>query len=95
MEEHLPVFDCAFRPMNGKRFIHYLGHIRMMSSVQPFLSGAISKTVNLPSNTTVEDIVEVYIEAWRLRLKSVASRYSALSGLVRAEPKMETFRLPA
>jgi ribonucleoside-diphosphate reductase alpha chain len=72
MEEHLPVFDCAFRPMNGKRFIHYLGHIRMMSSVQPFLSGAISKTVNLPHEATVEDIEDAYMQAWRLGLKAIA-----------------------
>ena len=71
-EEHLPVFDCAFKPANGLRSIHYMGHLRMMSAVQPFLSGAISKTVNLPATTAVDDIVEVYLEAWRLGLKSVA-----------------------
>jgi ribonucleoside-diphosphate reductase alpha chain len=71
-EEHLAVFDCAFKPANGLRSIHYLGHLRMMSAVQPFLSGAISKTVNLPRETTVENIVDLYIEAWRLGLKSVA-----------------------
>jgi ribonucleoside-diphosphate reductase alpha chain len=72
MEEHLPVFDCAFRPTNGKRFIHYMGHIRMMSAVQPFLSGAISKTVNLPHDATVEDIEDAYLQAWRLGLKAIA-----------------------
>ncbi len=71
-DEHLPIFDCAFKPANGLRTIHYMGHLRMMSAVQPFLSGAISKTVNMPHEATVEDIYEVYIEAWRLRLKSVA-----------------------
>jgi ribonucleoside-diphosphate reductase alpha chain len=71
-DEHLPVFDCAFRPANGKRSIHYMGHIRMMSAVQPFLSGAISKTVNLPNDATVEDIEDAYIQAWRLGLKAIA-----------------------
>ncbi len=72
LEEHLPVFDCAFRPTNGQRFIHYLGHIRMMSAVQPFLSGAISKTVNLPNDATVQDIEDAYLQAWRLGLKAIA-----------------------
>jgi len=70
--EHLPVFDCAFRPRQGTRSIHYMGHIRMMAAVQPFLSGAISKTVNMPVDATVEDIERVYLEAWHLGLKSVA-----------------------
>ena len=71
-DEHLPVFDCAFRAANGSRSIHYMGHIRMMSAVQPFLSGAISKTVNLPTECTVEDIEDAYIEAWKLGLKAIA-----------------------
>ncbi len=71
-EEHLPVFDCAFRPANGERTIQYMGHLRMMSAVQPFLSGAISKTVNLPEEATVEDISETYLEAWKMGLKAVA-----------------------
>ncbi len=70
--DHLPVFDCAFKPMNGSRSIHYMGHIRMMGAVQPFLSGAISKTVNLPHEATVEDIAQAYIESWKLGLKAVA-----------------------
>jgi ribonucleoside-diphosphate reductase alpha chain len=70
--EHLPVFDCAFKPQNGTRTIHYMGHIRMMSAVQPFLSGAISKTVNMPSNATAEDIETAYVEAWKLGLKAIA-----------------------
>ncbi len=70
--EHLPVFDCAFKPMNGSRSIHYMGHIRMMGAVQPFLSGAISKTVNLPNDASVEDIMQAYIESWKLGLKAVA-----------------------
>ncbi|MCX7887706.1 MAG: vitamin B12-dependent ribonucleotide reductase, partial [Verrucomicrobiae bacterium] len=70
--EHLPVFDCAFPPANGKRSIHYMGHLRMMAAVQPFISGAISKTVNMPRESTVEDIMQTYIEGWRLGLKAVA-----------------------
>jgi ribonucleoside-diphosphate reductase alpha chain len=71
-DEHLPVFDCAFQASNGTRSIHYMGHIRMMSAVQPFLSGAISKTVNLPKECTVEDIEDAYIQAWKLGLKAIA-----------------------
>ncbi|RME07190.1 MAG: vitamin B12-dependent ribonucleotide reductase, partial [Deltaproteobacteria bacterium] len=70
--EHLPVFDCAFKPLNGKRAIHYRGHVEMMAAVQPFLSGAISKTVNLPNEATVEDIEQVYIDAWKKGLKAIA-----------------------
>jgi ribonucleoside-diphosphate reductase alpha chain len=70
--EHLPVFDCSFRPQNGERSIHYMGHIRMMSAVQPFISGAISKTVNLPEDATVEDIMDTYRAAWKMGLKAVA-----------------------
>ncbi len=70
--EHLPVFDCAFRPARGTRSIHPLGHLRMMAAVQPFISGAISKTINVPEQATVEDIEQAYIEAWRLGLKAVA-----------------------
>jgi len=71
-EEHLPVFDCAFRPAKGERSIHYMGHLRMMAAVQPFLSGAISKTVNLPPEATVEEISQTYLEAWQMGLKAVA-----------------------
>jgi ribonucleoside-diphosphate reductase alpha chain len=70
--EHLPVFDCAFKPANGQRSIHYMGHIKMMGAVQPFLSGAISKTVNMPNDATVDDIMGAYIEAWRLGIKAIA-----------------------
>ena len=70
--EHLPVFDCAFKPYNGSRSLHYRGHLLMMAAAQPFLSGAISKTVNLPENATVEDIMQTYTEAWKLGLKAVA-----------------------
>jgi len=71
-DELLPVFDCAFKPTRGSRSIHYLGHLRMMGAVQPFISGAISKTINMPNDATVEDITEAYLEAWRLGLKAVA-----------------------
>ena len=71
-QEHLPVFDCAFRPHRGERSLHYRGHIRMMAAAQPFLSGAISKTVNLPESATVDDIVNTYVEGWRLGLKAIA-----------------------
>jgi ribonucleoside-diphosphate reductase alpha chain len=70
--EHLPVFDCAFRAANGTRSIHYQGHIRMMAAAQPFISGAISKTVNLPPDATVEDVQEAYLESWKQGLKAVA-----------------------
>ncbi|MDA2923541.1 vitamin B12-dependent ribonucleotide reductase [Acidobacteria bacterium AH-259-L09] len=71
-EEHLPVFDCADRPVNGTRSIHYLGHIKMCGAVQPFLSGAISKTINLPNEASVEDIMEAYIQGWKYGMKSVS-----------------------
>ncbi|MFN0063517.1 MAG: vitamin B12-dependent ribonucleotide reductase [Myxococcaceae bacterium] len=71
-DEHLPVFDCAFKPAKGERSIHWMGHLKMMGATQPFLSGAISKTVNLPTAATVEDIEQAYIAAWRLGLKAVA-----------------------
>jgi len=71
-EEHLPIFDCAFVPPGGTRSIHYMGHVKMMAAVQPFLSGAISKTVNLPKSITPEEIEQVYIDAWRLGVKSIA-----------------------
>jgi ribonucleoside-diphosphate reductase alpha chain len=71
-DEDLTVFDCAFKPANGSRSIHYMGHVRMMGAVQPFISGAISKTINMPNEATVEDIMQAYIEAWKLGLKAVA-----------------------
>jgi ribonucleoside-diphosphate reductase alpha chain len=70
--EHLAVFDCAFKPVNGERSIHYMGHVRMMGAVQPFLSGAISKTVNMPEAATPEEIERVYLEGWKLGLKAIA-----------------------
>jgi ribonucleoside-diphosphate reductase alpha chain len=72
LNEHLPVFDCAFKPYNGKRYIHYMGHLKMMAATQPFLSGAISKTVNVPNQITAEEIAETYSTAWKLGLKAIA-----------------------
>jgi len=71
-DKDLPVFDCAFKPTRGQRSIHYMGHIRMMGAVQPFISGAISKTVNVPKEATPEDICQAYIESWRLGVKAIA-----------------------
>jgi ribonucleoside-diphosphate reductase alpha chain len=70
--EHLAVFDCSFKPAKGTRSIHYMGHVKMMAAAQPFLSGAISKTVNLPHDCTIEDVAEAYAESWRQGLKAVA-----------------------
>jgi ribonucleoside-diphosphate reductase alpha chain len=71
-DEHLAVFDCSFKPAKGTRTIHYTGHLRMMAATQPFISGAISKTINMPEQATVEEISEAYIQAWKLGLKAVA-----------------------
>jgi ribonucleoside-diphosphate reductase alpha chain len=67
-EEHYPVFDCAM----GERAIHYMGHVKMMAAVQPFISGAISKTVNMPEHVTVEEVEQLFVEGWRLGLKALA-----------------------
>ncbi len=72
LPEHLEVFDCAFRPKNGTRFISYKAHLRMMAAVQPFLSGAISKTVNVPTETSINEIMQTYTEGWKMGLKAVA-----------------------
>lgn len=72
LDEDLPVFDCSFKPQNGHRSIGYMGHIKMMAAAQPFISGAISKTVNLPSDATREDIKNVFVQGWKLGLKAVA-----------------------
>jgi ribonucleoside-diphosphate reductase alpha chain len=69
---HLPIFDCAFRPMNGTRSIHHMGHLKMMGAAQPFISGAISKTVNVPTDATPDDIADTYMQAWKLGIKAVA-----------------------
>jgi ribonucleoside-diphosphate reductase alpha chain len=70
--EHLPVFDCAFKAFKGKRSIQYMAHLKMMAAAQPFISGAISKTVNLPHDCSVEDIQDAYVQAWKMGLKCVA-----------------------
>jgi ribonucleoside-diphosphate reductase alpha chain len=70
--EQLPVFDCSLTPAGGARSISWRGHLRMMAAAQPFLSGAISKTINMPEESTVEDIMQAYIESWKLGLKAVA-----------------------
>ena len=70
--KHLAVFDCAFKPSRGSRSINYMGHIKMIGATQPFISGAISKTINVPTDATVEDIEQAYIDAWRLGTKAVS-----------------------
>ena len=70
--EHLPTFDCAFKPYRGQRSIQYLAHLKMMAAAQPFISGAISKTVNMPTDSTIEDIRDAYTQAWKMGLKCVA-----------------------
>src|SRR5687767_14857001 len=72
LERDLPVFDCAFKAAKGERSIHYMGHIKMMGATQPFISGAISKTVNVPKDASVEDIEQAYLESWRLGAKAVS-----------------------
>ncbi|HEV8210663.1 MAG TPA: vitamin B12-dependent ribonucleotide reductase [Vicinamibacterales bacterium] len=71
-DSHLPVFDCAFKAAKGQRSIHYMGHIKMMGATQPFISGAISKTVNVPIEATVEDIMQAYIQSWKLGAKAIS-----------------------
>ncbi len=71
-ESHLPVFDCAFKAARGQRSIHYMGHIKMMGATQPFISGAISKTVNVPKEATVDDIMQAYIQSWKLGAKAIS-----------------------
>ncbi len=72
LDADLPVFDCSFKPANGVRSINYMGHVKMMAAAQPFISGAISKTVNLPTDATREDIKDVFIQGWKLGLKAIA-----------------------
>ncbi|HMF98974.1 MAG TPA: hypothetical protein VKE96_31955, partial [Vicinamibacterales bacterium] len=71
-DSHLPVFDCAFKAAKGQRSIHYMGHIKMMGATQPFISGAISKTVNVPKEASVEDIAQAYIQSWKLGAKAIS-----------------------
>jgi ribonucleoside-diphosphate reductase alpha chain len=71
-EEHLPVFDCAIKPPGGKRSIHWMGHVKMVAAVQPFISGGISKTFNMPNETTIQEIYDAYFTAWKLGIKCFA-----------------------
>jgi len=90
LDDHLSVFDCAFAPPQGGRSIHFLGHLRMMAAVQPFLSGAISKTCNVPADATVADIRDTYLEAWKLGLKAVAIYRDGSKGSQPVSTKSET-----
>ncbi|MDE3201400.1 MAG: vitamin B12-dependent ribonucleotide reductase [Acidobacteriota bacterium] len=92
--EHLAVFDCSFKPAKGTRSIHYMGHIKMMSATQPFLSGAISKTVNLPHEATVEDVAEAYAESWRRGIKAVAIYRDGSKGVQPLNTSLDTKREP-
>ncbi len=80
-EEHLNVFDCSFKAAKGSRSIHYMGHLRMMSAAQPFISGAISKTINLPAEATVQDVKDAFVQGWKLGLKAVAIYRDGSKGL--------------
>ncbi len=91
-DEHLSVFDCAFKPASGSRSIHHLGHLRMLAAAQPFISGAISKTINMPEESTAEEIEEAYIEGWKLGLKAVAIYRD---GCKRSQPLSTTSDAPA
>jgi ribonucleoside-diphosphate reductase alpha chain len=93
--EHLAVFDCSFKPSKGTRSIHYMGHIKMMAATQPFLSGAISKTVNLPQEATVEDVAEAYAESWRQGIKAVAIYRDGSKGTQPLNTSMDEQREPS
>ena len=93
--EHLAVFDCSFKPAKGTRSIHYMGHIKMMSAAQPFLSGAISKTVNLPHEATVEDVAEAYAESWRQGIKAVAIYRDGSKGTQPLNTSLDSKREPS
>ncbi|HTX77337.1 MAG TPA: vitamin B12-dependent ribonucleotide reductase [Terracidiphilus sp.] len=93
--EHLAVFDCSFKPAKGTRSIHYMGHIKMMSATQPFLSGAISKTVNLPNEASVEDVAEAYAESWRRGIKAVAIYRDGSKGVQPLNTSLDTKKEPS
>jgi ribonucleoside-diphosphate reductase alpha chain len=93
--EHLAVFDCSFKPAKGTRSIHYMGHIKMMAATQPFLSGAISKTVNLPQEATVDDIAEAYAESWRQGIKAVAIYRDGSKGTQPLNTSIDTKKEPS
>jgi len=93
--EHLAVFDCSFKPSKGTRSIHYMGHIKMMAAAQPFLSGAISKTVNLPHEANVEDVAEAYAESWRQGIKAVAIYRDGSKGTQPLNTSLDAKREPS
>jgi ribonucleoside-diphosphate reductase alpha chain len=93
--EHLAVFDCSFKPSKGTRSIHYMGHIKMMAATQPFLSGAISKTVNLPTEATIDDVAEAYAESWRQGIKAVAIYRDGSKGTQPLNTSMDTKTEPS
>src|SRR5258708_4547429 len=93
--EHLAVFDCSFKPAKGTRSIHYMGHIKMMAAAQPFLSGAISKTVNLPHEASVEDVAEAYAESWRQGIKAVAIYRDGSKGTQPLNTSLDAKREPS
>jgi ribonucleoside-diphosphate reductase alpha chain len=93
--EHLPVFDCSFKPAKGTRSIHYMGHIKMMAAAQPFLSGAISKTVNLPHEASVEEVAEAYAESWRQGIKAVAIYRDGSKGTQPLNTSMDAKKEPS
>ena len=93
--EHLAVFDCSFKPSKGTRSIQYMGHIKMMAAAQPFLSGAISKTVNLPQGATIEDVAEAYAESWRRGIKAVAIYRDGSKGTQPLNTSMDAKREPS
>jgi ribonucleoside-diphosphate reductase alpha chain len=93
--EHLAVFDCSFKPAKGTRSIHYMGHIKMMAATQPFLSGAISKTVNLPHEASVDDVAEAYAESWRQGIKAVAIYRDGSKGVQPLNTSLDTKHEPS
>src|SRR6185312_5440589 len=93
--DHLSVFDCSFKPAKGTRSIHYMGHIKMMSATQPFLSGAISKTVNLPREASVDEVAKAYAESWRLGIKAVAIYRDGSKGTQPLNTSLEARKEPS
>ncbi len=93
--EHLAVFDCSFKPSKGTRSINYMGHIKMMAAAQPFLSGAISKTVNLPHEASIEDVAEAYAESWRQGIKAVAIYRDGSKGTQPLNTSMDAKKEPS
>jgi ribonucleoside-diphosphate reductase alpha chain len=95
LPEHLAVFDCSFKPAKGTRSIHYMGHIKMMAAAQPFLSGAISKTVNLPHEASVDEVAEAYAESWRQGIKAVAIYRDGSKGTQPLNTSMDAKKEPS